>query len=117
MNKYKQWLNNLKKCWEEKDFNLLSSILIANVEWHESPFGRPFETKESVVEQWKKDLADQKDIHFDYEILLETPDACVANWSASFDNNDKHFDMDGVFYFELDTEDRCKLCRQWWVVK
>ena len=75
-----------------------------------------YRTNQDVVTQWKKDLENQKNIHFSYEIILENENMCVANWRVSFES-DKKYDMDGIFYFKLDSANKCCYFKQWWVVK
>ena len=115
MSKYTQWLNDLKSVWENKDINLLESIISSNTQYFESVFKDPLISNTEVVNQWKKDLENQSDIYFEYEILMENEDGCIANWDAKFKSNGKGYDMDGIFYFKLDSENRCSYFKQWWV--
>lgn len=117
MNQYSEWLNNLKSVWEQKDLNLLSSIISNNTQYFESVFKDPLISNTDVVNQWKKDLENQSDIHFEYEILMENENGCIANWKAKFKSNGIQYDMDGIFYFRLDSENRCIYFKQWWVNK
>ena len=117
ISKYYIWLTGLKKSWEEKNFDVLSDILADDLEYFESPFGPPITSRQKVVEQWKKDLPSQSEIEFNYEILAAWEFYCIANWNACFVRDNKTVHLDGIFYFKLNSENRCKYFKQWWVVK
>jgi hypothetical protein len=117
ISKYYIWLTAIKKSWEEKNFDVLSDVLADDLEYFESPFGPPLTSKNVVVEQWKKDLAAQSDIEFTYQVLAAWEFHCIANWSVHFVRDGKVVYLDGIFYFKLNEENKCKFFKQWWVVK
>jgi len=107
----------MKKAWETKDYELLGTMFPEKLTYYESPFLPPLTEKQKLVDQWKKDLEKQQDIRFDYNILHENQNSCLANWSASFARENGVITLDGVFHFKLDEENRCTYFKQWWVVK
>jgi hypothetical protein len=117
ISKYYIWLTGMKKAWEEKNFTVLSDILAEDLDYFESPFSPPITSKQKVIKQWKKDLPSQKDIVFDYQILAAWEFYCIAHWSAHFSRNNKVEYLDGIFYFKLNSENKCKFFKWWWVVK
>ena len=114
---YQEWLERMKQAWETKDYEMLSSMFPQNLTYFESPFLPPLTTKQQVVDQWKKDLDKQQDIHFNYKILYEDDQHCFANWSASFVRENATVELNGVFHFKLDADNRCEYFKHWWVVK
>lgn len=117
ISKYYIWLTGIKKSWEEKNFDVLSDLFADDLEYFESPFGPPLTSKQDVINQWKKDLAGQTDIEFKYETLAAWEFYCIANWNARFVRDGKPVILDGIFYFKLNRENRCKYFKQWRVVK
>ena len=106
MKKYSEWLQDLKKSWEAKDYELLSSILHRDVEYFESPFLPPF-NKIEVIKEWKTSLEKQDDIRVDWDILHSDEKECFAHWSASFMRNANRVNLDGVFHFQLNSDNQC----------
>lgn len=114
---YKAWLEKMKVAWETKNYEVLASMFPQRLTYFESPFLPPLTKKQQVVDQWKKDLDNQEDIHFDYKILREDEKDCFANWSASFVRDNDTVELDGLFHFTLDTDSRCNYFKMWWVTK
>lgn len=117
MDRYSKWLNNLKSVWENKDIKLLGDIIADNTEYFETPYGTPHTTGIEVIEQWENDLENQSDIYFDFNILIENKDSCIANWNAEFKRDGDVLKMDGIFHFKLDKDNKCVYFKQWWVIK
>lgn len=69
---YNKWLDEIKKCWESKRLDILSTILSENLQYFESPFGPPLTDKKQIVEQWKKDLKRQEKIKIQpYDFIFQ----------------------------------------------
>lgn len=117
MDKYIQWLNNLKSVWENKDTDLLKDIIADTTKYFETSYGTPHTTNIEVIDQWEKDLEDQSDIYFNFEVLMENKDGCIANWDVEFKRDGNVLKMDGIFHFKLDSDNRCIYFKQWWVTK
>lgn len=117
MPNYKAWLEKIKKAWESKDYTLLATMFPDRLTYFESPFLSQFTTKQQVVDEWKKGLEKQQDIHFDSDILYENDNECFAHWIASFVRNKKIDTLDGVFHFRLNEKHECTYFKMWWVAK
>lgn len=112
------WLINLKRIWEDRKPleapNLCSRVFV----WHETPFGRPIETRQELVEEWNS-ILDQDDIHISCEVINICGNIGVAHWHANFRriSSDEHVEMDGIFQVDMDSDGKCKEFRQWYVSK
>lgn len=107
----------MKVAWETKNYEILSSMFPQKLTYFESPFLSPFTTKQQVVDEWKKGLEEQEDIHFEYNILHENENECFANWKASFIRKNAAVTLDGIFHFRLNAENVCSYFKMWWVTK
>ena len=107
----------MKVAWETKNYKILSSMFPEKLTYFESPFLPPLTDKQQVVEQWQKDLEKQQHITFDYKILHEDAQECFGNWCVSFERVGVTIELDGVFHFKLDADNRCTYFKHWWVVK
>ena len=72
-----------------------------------------------MEELWQKDLKNQEDVHFSYDIITVNRELGVAHWDASFTrvSSGVRDELDGVFVVSLDDQGLCTEFRQWWVVK
>lgn len=103
----------------EKDTQIIADICFDNVEYHETPFGKPYTSPAAVKKLWQEVPDNQKDIKFKYDIVAITVKAGVAHWQAEYTrikNNEKVI-LDGIFFVELNKQGLCTKFRQWWVVK
>lgn len=114
---YAHWLDKMKKSWETRDYELLATMFPEKLTYYESPFLPPFETRQEVIEEWKKGLNEQQDICFDFDILHQNDNGCFAHWTALFVRNKKTDTLDGIFHFKLNEKNVCTYFKMWWVTK
>jgi hypothetical protein len=121
MNKklFESWFAKLGKAWEEKDPQTLPSLFAREFEYYETPFGKPYTTKEGLIKLWEEVPTSQKDIKFDFDILSISKNTAVARWHASFTRikQNKKAVLDGIFLVKLNDKGLATLFRQWWVAK
>ena len=117
MKNHQDWLHKLKISLEMKDYDVLASILDDSVEYHESPFLPPFTTRQQVIDEWKTGLRKQKDIRVESDILRVDGDECFAHWTASFMREENQINLDGIYHFRLNSENKCTYFKMWWVTK
>ncbi len=107
----------MKVAWETKDYEVLSSMFPEKLTYFESPFLRPYETRQQVIEEWKRGLDKQSNIVFGYNVLHEGESECFTHWEATFIRENATVMLDGVFHFRLDSDNRCAYFKMWWVTK
>lgn len=119
LTQFDNWLKKLGKAWVEQKPEILGKICAKNVQYYESPFGKPLVGPTAVVRQWQNDVLGQKDIKFQYDIVSFSMTVNIAHWSAEFTRTEDNsrVALDGIFIVKLDKVGKCTEFRQWWVVK
>lgn len=115
-----KWLKLLGKAWVEKKPEIMAEICDKNVKYFETPFGKPYTSPAEVVKLWQNDVpGQQKNIKFDYDILVVTQKVGIAHWRAGFTRvkDSSRVVLDGIFQVKLNRGGKCTEFRQWWVVK
>ncbi|MCL5970417.1 MAG: hypothetical protein M1450_02880 [Patescibacteria group bacterium] len=111
---FENWLNQLKIIWESKNYQEIVNIVADKFAWHETPFQKPYTTKEELVNDWKT-ILDQDNIKVDYQILSVQNDLGLAQWSASFDrlSSKEKAELSGIFAVKLNKEGKCTEFCMW----
>lgn len=112
---FSNWLNKLKIAWETKNPNAATDLCAEKFLWHETPFSKPLETKEQLLEEWKSVL-NQENISVSYEILSIYENFGIAHWTAKFTRipSEGKANLDGIFKVKLNESGLCTEFRQWW---
>ncbi|MBI1862766.1 hypothetical protein HYS00_01460 [Candidatus Microgenomates bacterium] len=112
---FEDWLENLKRIWETKTPNKITSICANEFIWYETPFDNPLTTKEQLLNEWQSVL-NQKHITVSYKILCITDNIGIAQWHANFTRlpSNEPAELDGIFQITLDAFGCCTEFRQWY---
>lgn len=113
--KFSGWLKNLKKAWETRNPKKALELCAENLLWYETPFGKPLQTRNEVLKEWKS-ILNQKDISVFYEVLNVYKNVGIAHWTASFrrlPSREKVL-LDGIFKVTLNQKGECTEFRQWY---
>ena len=109
---------SLQAAWQQKDFDLLQSILAEDVMWHEGPYEQALTSPESVVEQWQRDLFNQQDISASVTLADFVDERGYFKFEASWvDNRGEPFELNGVFIMSLTEEGKVQHFMQWWAAQ
>ena len=113
------WFSNLGRVWEEKNLQAIPSLFADKFEYYETPFEKPYTTKEGLLKLWENVPQSQKDIKFAFDIISATENIGIAHWCASFTRikQSKRSVLDGIFLVKLNNKGLCTLFKQWWVTK
>ena len=70
----------------------------------------------AILEYWTNVAQTEEDIHFEYEILVVTPEQGIARWWASFVRVPPGLQtkLDGILVISLDGQGKCTQLRKWW---
>jgi hypothetical protein len=121
MNKqqFSQWLNKLGKAWKERNPQAIPALFAENFKYYETPFEKPYTDKAGLIKLWQDVPKSQKDISFNFEIIMVKNNNCIARWQATFTRikENKKAYLDGIFFISLNKEGLCTLLRQWWMAK
>jgi len=104
------WAEKFLKAWADLDPKGALSTLSKDVEYYESPFSEPCRSWEEVVKLWKVVPHNQKDITFNYDVLMIKGNLGLIHWEVSRTTlpKDKRQKFDGVFLVRL---------KQWRMIK
>lgn len=113
------WLNKLGKAWEEKNPQAILPLFADKFEYYETPYKKPYTTKEGLIKLWQEVPDSQKDIKFGFDIITVTNNMAIAHWQATFTRikQNKKAVLDGIFLVKLNGQGLATLFRQWWVAK
>jgi hypothetical protein len=113
--RFKDWLNKLKEVWETKNPNAVVNLCAEKFVWYETPFDKPFTTKEQLLKDWQG-ILNQENIVVSFEILSVKRNLGIAKWRAAFIRlpSKEKTELDGVFQISLDENGQCVEFRQWY---
>lgn len=105
----------LKKAWEDNDLEPLRGKLAPNLRWSENSFEKPLTTPDEVIAQWQADLAKQRNVQVDIELLDSVTDRayylCKASWNQKQGKSRK---IEGVLITRLNASGNIVEFSQWW---
>jgi len=113
------WVKKLGAAWVNKKPNLIPPLFADKFQYFESPFEKPYTSKEDLIKLWSDVPKSQKNISFDFEVIFIKDNIGLIHWCAAFTRipfNKKAW-LDGIFYLEFDKNNLCILFKQWWVSK
>lgn len=112
---FNNWLEKLKIAWETRNPKAAVNLCAEKFIWHETPFSKPLETKNQLLNEWQSVLK-QEGISFSYEILSVNEEFGIAKWSATFTRlpSKERFKLDGIFKVYLDENGNCTEFHQWY---
>lgn len=116
---FRSWLLKLGKAWEEKDPRAIPPLFADRFEYYETPFEKPYTTKERLLKLWEEVPTSQKDTKFDFDIIAIANNTAIAHWHATFTRIKQNIktNLDGVFLVKLNDKRLCTLFKQWWMTK
>ncbi len=115
MSDYSKIASILETAWQNKNFNLLRSILADDLEWYEGSFGKPLTTANDVIAQWENDLSNQNNLKVEVQLLDGIDQKGYYHSKASWiDNLNKKHDIDGIFKVNFNKGGKIVYFNQWW---
>ncbi len=113
---FKSWLDAYGRAWESRDPQAATEIFAENATYQEVPFDEPMRGRDAIHDYWAKNVGEQDEVRFSYEILATTEDKGIARWWTSFVDiaSKANVKLDGIFVVSFDGEDRCQVFQEWW---
>ena len=113
------WLQKYGAAWEARDAAAAGPLFTADATYHEMPFDPVKQGRAAIQDYWKTVTADQRDIHFESQVIAVNGNTGVAHWKATFkvQSTGAIISLDGVFVLEFDDKGQCQSLREWWHVK
>ncbi len=113
---FDQWLKTYGAAWEAKDADAFTALFSDDVQYYWTPFEEPKRGRGGVAAAFNGAVANQRDIHFRYEILAVDEARCVARWWCSLKRpaTDQAVRLDGIMMVEPAADGLCEVFREWW---
>lgn len=68
--KYDMWMKEFMESWKKLDWERTLKTLDKNIEYYENPIDEPCKSFEEVINLWNVVSDNQKDIDYNYKIIL-----------------------------------------------
>jgi len=119
MEKFQNWLDQLGEAWVNLNPQEAANLFSKDVEYYESALKAPCENWNQVLDLWKVIPTNQKDVAFNFDILFNSDNSCVANWRIDRTLLPQNIQqkIDGIFVFKLNDDGLCDYFKQWRTVE
>ncbi len=116
---YKNWINDFMNSWKDKDVEAVMKTISKNCKYYETVFDKPCSSFEDIKKLWEVVPTNQKDITYDYKIILEDENFCIINFfmKRTLVPTNLVQNIDGIFQISLDKDGLCTFFKQWRSVK
>lgn len=116
---YKKWIDNFMNAWKDKNVEGVMKTISKDCKYFETVFDEPCSNIDEIKKLWEVVPKNQKDIEYDYEIILEDKNFCIVNFTIKRTLVPAGViqDIDGVFQISLDENGQCSFFKQWRSVK
>jgi hypothetical protein len=113
------WLKRYGEAWEQRDPARAAALFTENAPYHEMPFDAPKAGRSGIHDYWATVTADQRNVHFESQVLAVDGQTGVAHWSASLTtaSGGVRVELDGAFVLTFDDSGLCSELREWWHVR
>ena len=116
MTGFDTWLRLYGKAWKQRNPDLIKDLFASNATYSEKPFSPPFKGIEEITKYWQGVSNTQNDISFEYQIISESTETCVAHFEASFirQPGNVKVSLNGIFLVKFNSENKCTGFSEWW---
>ena len=113
---FDRWLRAYGAAWEAKDTEAFVALFTDDVRYYWTPFGEPKKGRDGVAAAFSSAVANQRDIHFRYEILAVDEARCVARWWCALVRpaTGQTVRLDGIMMVKPAADGLCEAFREWW---
>lgn len=117
LSSYLKWVTDFMESWKELNAKKTVQLLSKDVEYYETPNGKPCASWNEILKLWEVVPYNQKEISYSFEIVCYSNKFCIVNWKMKrvFITESKEIkqNIDGIFQIALDNEGKCKFFKQW----
>ena len=113
---FDRWLKAYGAAWEAKDAEAFAGLFTDDVRYFWTPFEAPKKGRQGVADAFSNAVANQRDIHFSYEILAVGEGRCVAWWACAFTRpaTGQPVQIDGILVLKPTPDGSGQEFREWW---
>ena len=108
----KEWLNNLKEFWFNKDIEKAVSLFSKTTFYQETPFMKPYTTIEEINEEWQH-VKNENIKNIEIKLLAIDGNTIIAEWFL--EQNEQKFD--GIYEIKFNDELECVYFKSWEMIK
>ncbi len=108
-------LETYRRAWETRDAGLVVELFTEDATYQEGPFSDPIVGHGGIRRYWEEATASHRDIRFHWQLVSQTENLHVVEWSATFTHasSGKRIELRGVMLVELRGE-RIFRFREYW---
>ena len=116
---YNKWIKDFMSAWKEQDVEAVMKTISKNCKYYETVFNEPCSSFEDIKKLWEVVPTNQKDVEYDYKIMLSNDEYCIVNFfiKRTLVPSGVVQDIDGIFQISLDENGLCSFFKQWRSVK
>lgn len=116
---YNKWIKDFMNAWKNQDVEAVMKTISKNCKYYETVFNEPCSSFEDIRKLWEVVPTNQKDIEYEYKIILENDKFCIVNFfvKRTLVPSGVIQDIDGIFQISLDENRLCSFFKQWRSVK
>lgn len=104
----KDWLNNLKEYWFNKDIESAVSLFKNATFYQETPFTKPYTTIEEINQEWQH-VRNENIQNIEIKLLAVDGNTVIAQWILN-QNNDN---FDGIYEIKFNDDLECIYFKSW----
>lgn len=113
--KYESWAKEFLESWKELDWKRTLKVIDKDCKYYENPIDEPCKSFDEIVKLWEVVEKNQKDITYDYKIVVHDDDVAIVNFKMkrTFIPTNSVQEIDGIFEISVNEEGLCTLFKQW----
>lgn len=115
--KYNKWITDFMDGWKNRDVEAVMKTISQDCKYYESVFEEPCSDLSAIKKLWEVVPSNQKDIKYDYSIILEDDNCCIVNIQVerTILPSGLKQKINGIFYVSLNNDGLCNYFKQWTV--
>lgn len=113
---FETWLRAYQAAWEGRDAAAATKLFTDSAEYYWTPFVPPQRGKAEIAAAWDGAVKQQKDVHFEFEVLGVSGSTGIAHWHTRLDRIEanERVEIDGILLAEFSAPSQCQRFREWW---
>jgi len=116
---YNKWVNDFMTAWKKQDVGVVMKTISKNCKYYETVFDEPCSSFEDIRKLWEVIPKNQKNIEFDFKIILSNDEFCIVNFfvNRTLIPSGIVQNINGIFQISLDENGLCSFFKQWRSIK
>ncbi len=116
---YNKWIKDFMNAWKNRNVEETMKTISSNCIYYETVLTKPCSSFKEIKNLWEVVPKNQKNIEFDYNIVLSNDDFCIVNFfvKRTLVPSGIVQHIDGIFQISLDEKGLCVFFKQWRTVK